>query len=449
MFVIVWKPDRFARNRQDSVYYKTILHKNGIKVISATEAISSGAEGILLESVLEGLAEYYSADLSEKVVRGLTENALKCKYNGGTLPIGYTVDSNQFYAIDLLTAPHVLQAFKDYANGSTIQQITDKMNLAGIRTKRGGMVSINSVTRMLHNRRYIGEYSYRDVVTPGGIPAIIPQDLFDKVQERLAAAKKAPARYKAEDEYLLTTKLFCGKCKCYMVGESGTSHTSKVHRYYRCVSVKNHKGCDKKSVKKEWIEDLVIDQIKKLLLDDKLIERLADMAVEMQAKEDTVLPVLKRQYAETVKGINNFLNAIQQGIITDSTKERLEELERQKKELSLQITQEELKHPPVFTKEQFLFWFERMRKYDTKKLEHRRRLINSFVNAIFLYDDRITFTFNFKDGSKTITFAELEESGLGSDINALTAPLLMDANDTSIFLASGKIPLISGAFCYI
>lgn len=250
--VIVWKLDRFARNRYDSAHYKSILRKNGVKVISATELISDSAEGILLKSMLEGMAEYYSAELSEKVVRGLTENALKCKYNGGTLPIGYTIDENQYFQIDPLTAPAVLDAFKQYAEGASMQEVTDNMNIKGIRTKRGGKISINSVTRMLHNRKYIGEYKYNDIVQQGGIPAIVPEDLFNRVQERMAANKKAPAKHKAEDEYLLTTKLFCGKCGCLMVGESGTSHQkNKVHRYYKCVSVKNHKDCDKKTVRKE------------------------------------------------------------------------------------------------------------------------------------------------------------------------------------------------------
>ncbi len=419
--LLVWKLDRFARNKFDSAHYKHTLKVNGVRVVSATEAISNGPEGILLESLLEGMAEYYSAELSVKVVRGLTENALKCKYNGGTLPIGYTVDSEQYFQIDPLTAPAVIEAFQHYANGASMQQITDEMNLKGVRTKRGGKISINSVTRMLHNRKYIGEYQYRDVVHPGGIPAIIPQELFDRVQERMAASKKAPAKHKAEDEYLLTTKLFCGNCQCFMVGESGTSHTGFVHRYYKCVSAKNHKGCDKKPIKKEWIEEAVIKQIKKILFDDELIESLADTVMEIQGKENTALPLLRKQYADTQKAIDNMLNAIQQGIITSSTKERLESLEKQKSELSVQIIKEEMTKPTL-SREQVVFLFHRFRKLDTKKLEHRRRLIDSFVNAIFVYDDRITFTFNYKDGTKTITFAELEESGLGSDIDALAAP---------------------------
>ena len=420
--VIVWKLDRFARNRYDSAHYKSILRKNGVKVISATELISDSAEGILLESMLEGMAEYYSAELSEKVVRGLTENALKCKYNGGTLPIGYTIDENQYFQIDPLTAPAVLDAFKQYTEGASMQEVTDNMNIKGIRTKRGGKISINSVTRMLHNRRYIGEYKYNDITKPGGIPAIIPEDLFNRVQERMAANKKAPAKHKAEDEYLLTTKLFCGKCGCLMVGESGTSHQkNKVHRYYKCVSVKNHKGCDKKTVRKEWIENLVIAQIRSIIFDDELIDILADSIMELQGVENTALPLLKMQYTETQKAIDNLLNAIQQGILTPSTKQRMEELEQQKSELSVQIMKEEMTKPSL-TKDQIVFWLYRFRKLNTDKLEHRRRLIDSFVNAIFLYDDRITFTFNYKDGSKTITFTELEKSGLGSDINALAAP---------------------------
>ena len=406
--VIVWKLDRFARDKYDSAHYKRILKNNGVKVVSATEAISAGAEGILLESMLEGMAEYYSAELSEKVTRGLTENALKCKYNGGTLPIGYMIDSEQCFQIDPLTAPAVLDAFKHYADGASMREITDEMNLKGVRTKRGGKISINSVTRMLHNRKYIGEYRYNDIVHPNGIPAIVPEDLFNRVQERMAANKKAPAKHKAEDEYLLTTKLFCRKCQCYMVGESGTGR-NKVHRYYKCASIKNHKGCDKKTVKKEWIENLVIEQIKKLIFDDELIEKLTD----------------------TQKSIDNMLDAIQQGILTASTKERLESLEKQKSELSVQIIKEE-KAKPTLSREQIIFWFHRSRKLNTKRLDHRRRLIDSFVNAIFLYDDRITFTFNYKDGTKTINFTELEKSGLGSDITALAAPVTSRRNTAYI-----------------
>ena len=303
---------------------KSLLRKNGVRVMSATEAISEGAEGILLESMLEGMAEYYSAELSEKVVRGLTENALKCKYNGGTLPIGYTVDENQFFQIDPVTAPAVLDAFKKYAKGATMQEIKDELNIKGIRTSKGTKITLNTVTRMLHNRRYIGEYQYRDVVVPNGVPAIIPAKLFEQVQERAAANKKAPAKHKAEDEYLLTTKLFCGYCQCLITGESGTSHTQEVHRYYKCRGTRKGGTCKKKTVKKKWIEELVIQLIQKFIFDDELLDRLADKLLEKLGMESSTLPILRKQLAEIEKGIDNIVNAIQAGIFTASTKQRLE-----------------------------------------------------------------------------------------------------------------------------
>ncbi len=192
--IIVWKLDRFARNRYDSARYKAQLKKNGVKVVSATEVISDGAEGIILESVLEGYAEYYSADLSEKVIRGMTENALKCKYNGGTLPLGYVIDDKQHFKIDPLTAPFVLEAYKRYDEGATMKDVRDYLNAHGVKNTRSQPMSFNSVQLLLKNRRYIGEFRFRDTVVPNGIPAIVPQDLFDRVQEKMEKNKKAPAR---------------------------------------------------------------------------------------------------------------------------------------------------------------------------------------------------------------------------------------------------------------
>lgn len=250
------------------------------------------------------------------IVRGLTESAYKCKFNGGTLPLGYTIDSEQHFQIDPLVAPAVLEAFKRYAEGASMTEIAQEMNAKGLRSAFGGKIGVDMVTRMLKNRRYIGEFKYRDIVHPHGIPAIIPDELFDRVQRRMATNKKAPAKHKAEDEYLLTTKLRCGKCECFMVGESGTSKTSTVYRYYKCVGVKKHSGCDRKTVKKDWIEDLVVKQIEKVLYDDVLIEKIADTIMKIQGKENTVLPMLRKQYADIQRGIDNLLNAIQQGIVT-------------------------------------------------------------------------------------------------------------------------------------
>ncbi len=197
--VLVWKLDRFARNRFDSAKYKMILRQNEVRVLSATEAISSRPEGILMESMLEGWAEYYSAELAEKVIRGQTENALKCKSNGGTLPFGYYVDDEQHFQINLDTAPFVCVAFQMYDEGYTMKEIAADFKRRGIKNTRGTDFTINTISNLLSNRRYIGEYKYRDIVIPDGIPAIVDKDLFDRVQQQIEKNKKAKTRKRLPD----------------------------------------------------------------------------------------------------------------------------------------------------------------------------------------------------------------------------------------------------------
>jgi hypothetical protein len=274
---------------------------------------------------------------------------------------------------------------------------------------------------MLRNRSYIGEYHYDTFVIPGGVPAIVPDTLFEKVQERLDKNKKAPARHKAEDDYLLTTRLYCGLCGAFMVGESGTSRSMSVHHYYKCVTAKKYRACKKKSVKKAWIEDVVVDHAARLLDDDSLLDRIADNILELQKQENITLPMLRKQLAETERGIENMLNAIQQGVLNSSTKKRLDDLEAAKGDLEVSILQEEIEQP-LLTKEQILFWFHKFRGLDTSKREQRQLLIDTLVNSVYLYDDRVVLTFNNKEGAKSITIAEIDKSFGGSDLTAGVVP---------------------------
>ena len=422
--VLVWKLDRFARNRYDSARYKTQLKKNGVKLMSATEIISEGPEGIILESVLEGYAEYYSADLAEKVVRGQTENILKGRCNGGRGTFGYTLDSERKFHIDPLTSPFVMESFKKYNEGSTMKEIRDWLNEKGIKNPVGGAFTYNSVEHMLKNRRYIGELKFRDVVVPDAVPPIIPLELFEDVQEKIAKNKKAPARRKAEDDYLLTTKLFCGYCGALMFGESGTSRTGEVHRYYKCATAKKHRGCKKKTVRKQWLEDLVVNQTMQLVKDDAAMESIIAKVMELQNKENTNIPLYEKQLRDAESGIQNMLNAIQAGILTSSTKERLEQLEETKRELETRIAEEKLAKPKV-TEEFIRFWLLRFRKLDMSLKDQRQALVDTFINAIYLYDDKVLITFNYKEGTQTVTFGEATEvasEGNGSDLDCFTAP---------------------------
>ena len=423
--VLVWKLDRFARNRYDSARYKTQLKKNGVKLMSATEIISEGPEGIILESVLEGYAEYYSADLAEKVVRGQTENILKGRCNGGRGTFGYTLDSERKFHIDPLASPFVLESFTKYRDGLTMKEIRDWLNENGIKNPVGGEFTYNSVEHMLKNRRYIGELKFRDVVVPDAIPPIVPLELFDDVQEKIAKNKKAPARRKAEDDYLLTTKLHCGCCGALMFGESGTSRTGEVHRYYKCATAKKKKGCNKKTVQKEWLENLVVQETMKLIQDDAVIERIVQLVMDFQNQENTAIPLLEKQLREVDRKLDNLMKAIEEGLFTRTTKERLDALEAQKDELTAKIADEKLRKPS-FNADFIRFWLMKFRKFDVSQQKQRKALIEIFVNAIFLYDDRMLITFNYKDGSQTVRFEDTlaadELAGNSSDLSSSARP---------------------------
>ena len=274
--------------------------------------------------------------------------------------------------------------------------------------------------------------------------------LFPKIclivcRKRWQRTKKAPARHKAEDDYLLTTKLFCGYCGAYLCRESGTSRTGLVHHYYKCVSVKKKRAeCHKKPVKKQWIEDLVVDETMKMVMDDKAIEAIVSMLMELQNRESSSLPLYEKELKDTEAAIDNMLNAIQQGIFNKSTKARLDELEAAKDELENMIACEKLAKPKI-TEEQMMFWLHRFRKLDVSKKEHRQMLIDTFVNAIYLYDDKMLITFNYKDGTKTITFDEattaLANKDTGSNLDCLCVWLSRTG------LEAGGTKRSCGAFC--
>jgi DNA invertase Pin-like site-specific DNA recombinase len=264
--VLVYQLDRFARNRYDSATCKSKLKKHGVKVLSARENISDDASGILVEGVLESMAEYFSAELSQKIKRGMALNGEKCLYTGAGLSLGYSVDENKRYIINESEATIVRKIYDLYINGTTVADIIRYLNETGVRTRLGNPYNKNSLRTVLINRRYMGIYIYKDTEIPGGIPRIIDDETFYRAQEVMAKNKKAPARAKAiDDNYLLTTRLYCGDCNAAITGVSGTSHTGAFYQYYQCVTNKRKGSCKKKTVKKAYIEDKVIEETVKIL----------------------------------------------------------------------------------------------------------------------------------------------------------------------------------------
>ena len=320
-------------------------------------------------------------------------------------------------------------------DGEIVRTIVEDFNRRGLKTKSGKPFSPNSFNRILKNRKYIGEYQYQDVVIPGGVPAILSDDLFYRVQARLEKNKRAPATAKADVDYLLTTKLFCGICERMMIGESGTSHTGDKHYYYKCAGAKRKLGCKKKSAKKDFIERAAVVLTVNRVLKDEEIDRIADGILTLQASEDTTIPALKKQLADTERGIENMLNAIQKGVLTSSTKERLEALEKQRDNLKIAVLQAELQKPK-YTKEQIVSWIGQFKYGDVNSREYQKRIIDTFVNSLYLFDDRLVITYNFKGGTETITLKDVE-AAYGSDLKAVSPPQTL------------RTDMVQRVFCYV
>ncbi len=412
--IIVWKLDRFSRNRYDSAHYKALLRKNGVKVVSAKETIAEGSEGILLESVLEGMAEYYSAELAEKVTRGMKENALKGLWNGGNTPFGYVINAERKLDIDPKAAPIVAEIFKLSNDGKTVKEIYNIMSERKVTRSNGKELRYNAIRYMLSNRVYIGEYSHMGVVIKDSVPPLVSEELFNAVQLELAKNSKAPARHTADDDYLLTTKLFCGRCGAMMVAQAGTSGTKGVvYRYYACVRQKKHK-CEKKPVSKTKLEDFIVHKTMEFLKDDGVIERLSEKLYELQYTESTLLPKLQEQLKQKEKEIENIVNAVQKGYATETLLKRLSNLEKERNDINDAIAKEQLK-APIFTQDHFKMALYNFRKIDISTQDGKRKIIDTFINSIYIYDDYMKIVYNANSKEEVVSLEELESSTLFSN----------------------------------
>lgn len=409
--LIVWKTDRIGRNKEEIALNKYHLKKNGVKIYYVAEAIPDTPEGIILESVIEGMAAYYSEQLSQNVRRGMRASAMKAQCTGGTRPLGYTTDENKKFIIDPKHAPTVKLVFDLYAQGKTVTQIVNELNARGLRTLKGKPFTHNSLHRMLKNKKYIGVYSYNnEVCIENAIPPIVDTETFNKVQELLKYNQKAAAHKKAKVDYLLTEKLFCGKCGTMMVGVCGTSKTGTRHHYYICTAQKK-KLCTKKAVRQLWIENVVIDYAIELVNDEALLEEIAENTHRYYLAQNTdtsYTKSLQKAYQDTEKSISNLLKAIEAGIFNESTKTRMDELEEQKAELKSALTAAKLKEDLSLKKEDILDFLYQFTKMDYADLESQKRLIKTFINSVFVYDDKLVLTFNYSGDKRTITIKEID-----------------------------------------
>lgn len=401
--VLMYKSDRFARNADEAAVNRTMLKKNGVRLIYAEEYIPDGPEGILFRAMIEGYNEYYSADLALKVERGMTENALKCKSTGRKPPLGYMRDKEGRYIINPETSPTAVEIFKLYAEGKSVAEICRLLNGTGQKNDYGRSFEKNSVTKMLKNEIYIGTYKYMDIIIPDSVPALIEKELFQTVQERIRMNEKFPQKFKKNRaKYLLTGKLYCGLCEKTMVGKSGNG-TGGKYNYYVCGGKKTSEGakekkCDKKNVSQDWLENLVVDETKRVILQEDIIDYIAERCEKITkdiSEKNNKLEMLQIQLASTKKSIDGIMTAIEQGIITKTTKERLIDLETAEEKLLNEI-QNEKETSPVIKKKEIKKLIKRIMRESREGTteEQKERIINTFIHKCFLFEDRIIIAYN-------------------------------------------------------
>lgn len=433
--VIVWKLDRFARNRYDSAIYKSKLKKNGVRVFSVTEGIGDGDESIILEAVLEAMAEMYSKQLGQNAARGMRETARKGLCTGGQIPLGYVVGEDHKLHIDSKTAPAVQLIYTLFADGKTKTQIAKELNARGFRTKNGKLYTSNSFFRILTNPMYYGDYTYKGDI-PRECPAIISRALYDKCQERNEATKRSRGMKTSEVEWLLRGKLFCGHCGTQMTGDSGTGRANEKHYYYTCHKRKRYKDCDKKSEKKEQLERAVCQKTVEYVLREDRIGYIAERVVEQYEKEFDASIIKEKEMslvkldAELDKCAESLMHTTVRSVV-DRINARAKELEAAKSELEHELAQLRITSKARITVDEIITFLRGFCSGDVEDIQFRRKIVDTFINAVYVFDDKYVVYYNVRD-CKQVTYSDMlasihapsDMSAHGSDCLLYGEPLL-------------------------
>ena len=396
-YVLVYQLDRFARNRYDSANYKAKLKKNGVRVLSAKENITEDASGILIEGVLESMAEYYSAELSQKVKRGIKESLSKGYFLGGYTLFGYDIVDMR-WTINSIEAPIVKDMFERYKNGEKAQSIVDRLNATGIHNKTGAKFTVNSFAKIIRNSKYMGVVINNETKYTNVVPAIVDEQTFITCNRIMNNQRHKQKTTKEHSPYILSGKLFCGNCGTLMTADDGTSHTGKVYRYYKCFNRKRNKNaCNKTAITKDKLEDIVFSKTIEYILQPQTIDQLALAVTEKFNKgleKSNELALLEKEQKNVQKALNGFLAAIAQGIITKSTKDKLLELEQQSALLEDKIAVAKARQIQPLNYEQvkaFLYYFANKQYKDD---EAKNEFFNSFIYRVVLFDDKVYIFYN-------------------------------------------------------
>ena len=389
-YVLVYKLDRFSRNKYEMAIHRKHLKDNGIKILSAMENIPDSPEGILLESLLEGMNQYYSEELSQKSKRGQHETRMKGLFPGGWINYGYDVVDRKVVINDI-ESEIAKRIFTEYANGKRLFDLAKDLTAEGIVNKKGVPFSPETIYYMLHLERYAGRYTVNGILYDKIFPRIIPEEIFQRVQNRLEANRHG--KHVIGVEYILKGKIFC-ECGNPLRSAGGSSRDKQIYRYYRCFSGRRIIGCKNKAFRKETIEKLVVDTLIQQTTSEKNLKFLTERILtklQEDSSEATNLKMLEKALLRTNKSLSNLLTAIENGIFSDTTKERLTELESQKKELTEKILVERNKERTVPTADEIKNYF----KYAAQQTP--RNLVELLINKIIVYNDKIELFLKYTD----------------------------------------------------
>ena len=385
-YILVYKIDRFSRNKYEIAKYKKILKDNGVKLLSAMENIPDTPEGIILESLLEGMAEYYSAELSQKIRRGMNETRLKGNFSGGQLLYGYKLENRKIF-IDEEQAQVVKYIYEQYALGTYVKDIIQHLTENHI-LNRDKPFARNTVYNILKNEKYFGIFRHNDEVFENIYPAIVSADIYNQVRAKIDLNKCGKRSIRVT--YLLRHKLKCGYCGQPISADAGTSKSKKVMHYYKCLGRKHHNGCNKSVLRKEDLEELVIKKILEVLQEPNHMNTIIDnlMRIQNGQSTSTLLSALQKEQKQAQTSLDNLLKAVEQGITNNTTNKRMKELENQLLELEKQILIERSKASCKLSKQEITDY------YLTGLQLEPKLLIDYLVKEIILYDNKIKITFN-------------------------------------------------------
>ena len=481
--VLVYQLDRFARQEEDHIMYRLDLQKNGAKVFSVMEQFGEDPEGKLLETIMQGITAYFSRDIGRKVTRRMTSKAEKAEYNGGQAPFGYKLVEDRdetgkvkvhtegrskgkpfwIYAIDEETVEGARLIFDRVLEGVKLKDICWELKDKGYKTRMGNDFTDSSLGNILRNERYTGMYFFKKRTTgisentgrkarvknddeniirvEGGCPQIISKEKFDAVQRILDdRVHRSPG--KCIDDYHLNSRIFCGECGAIYRGDRHERKNGEYRNFYKCNSKKSDDmgrelpdKCTNCAVDRDIVERSVLESIRELLFRAEQIPSVIEMTNERRIKKigkgNEAVKKLEAELVADEKDLNSAITdyiRTTNDILKKALEEKIEKLTVKKADTERRLEQEkneqfEIKFDmglfkPAISKLRRCLDVD-MRTPNAKR--NKKFLIDSFVNRVLVYQDRIELLLN-----------ALPQTLLGS-LNITVEPkLLWQTHDASL-----------------